>query len=108
MNYQHDPRYGFIDDAFGGGALAAEPDALTAAYARALGAQGPVNQPGGGFRGMVAPTRRRAATRDEPMGLGAPAASRRRGASKRPDPSALSGGFAALNILNEQMANPAS
>lgn len=117
MNYQYDPRYGNIgieDDAFGGAALSMEPDALAAAYARALGAQGPVSRrpnDTGGFRGIAAPPRRRAVARADVAAGGAPVSApraTRRSAPKRPDASALRGGFAALRILNEQPANAAS
>lgn len=117
MNYQYDPRYGNIDvenDTFGGAALGMEPDALAAAYARALGVQPPASRSdsGGGFRGIAAPPRRRAAAKvNAPafaaVPVSAPRASRR-STSKRPDPSTLHGGFAALHILNEQPANAAS
>ncbi|AVK76986.1 hypothetical protein pmac_cds_298 [Pandoravirus macleodensis] len=118
MNYQYDPRYGNVDvenDTFGGAALGMEPDALAAAYARALGVQPPVSRSsssGGGFRGIAAPPRRRAAAKTNAPAFAAVPASAprasRRSTSKRPDPSALRGVFAVMPILNEQPANAAS
>ncbi|AVK75927.1 hypothetical protein pneo_cds_320 [Pandoravirus neocaledonia] len=103
------------DDAFAGAALGMEPDALAAAYARALGAHGPISRrsnDAGGFRGIAAPPRRRATMStgtavNNSAPVSAPRATRRT-AAKRVDASALQGGFAALHILNEQPANAAS
>lgn len=98
-----------------GAAFGMEPDALATAYARAVAAES-VQQPrsggAGSFRGMAQAPRRRAAPRarstdgaaaanDGPFG-GAPR--RRTQATRAASP--LTGGFAALRILNEQTANP--
>lgn len=104
------------DSFLGNGAfLGMEPDALSTAYARATGGRQSVaaNNNGGGFRGIAQPpTGRRTARarttkpRANPgafFGLAGNALSQY-GEQSTP----LSGGFAALNILNEQPANPAT
>lgn len=84
-----------------GASFGMEPDALATAYARAT--------PGGQFQGIAQPPSRRRTTRARAaadpranagafFGLAGNALPQQR--------QALSGGFAALRILNEQQANP--
>ncbi|QBZ80978.1 hypothetical protein pclt_cds_379 [Pandoravirus celtis] len=106
----YDPDSFLGNDAF----LGMEPDALPTAYARAPNdRQLATANNGRGFQGLAQPpTRRRTArarTTNPRTNAGAFFGLAGNALSPYEEQSApLSGGFAALNILNEQPANPAT